>query len=139
MRASVILLENIPLNAVHEWKHNMLNCQTDMQICSRGAWDNHESAPTVIGNCSPDHNSRCRPRVSRPQTGWLQVLTWPPSNQHTAIIGTKAEPTFIRKHNRSPLRPPMSSSLTPLASQTAVIWSQWNSRYRASGSKLSLK
>ncbi|GBN32602.1 hypothetical protein AVEN_94565-1 [Araneus ventricosus] len=67
MRAKVILLENTPLNAVHEWQHNRLNHQTDVQICSQGAWDNHESAPAVIGNCSPDHNSRCRSSVSRPQ------------------------------------------------------------------------
>ncbi|GBM80632.1 hypothetical protein AVEN_140557-1 [Araneus ventricosus] len=105
MRASVILLENTPLNAVHEWQHSKLNHQTDVQICSQGAWHNHESAPAVIGNCSPGHNSRCRSSVSKPQTGWLQALTWPPSNQHTAITGTKAEPAFIRKHNRSPLRP----------------------------------
>ncbi|GBN91001.1 hypothetical protein AVEN_196592-1 [Araneus ventricosus] len=72
-----------------------------------------------------------------PQTGWLQELTWPPSNQHTAITGTKAEPPFIRKHNRSPLRPSISSSLTPLKPQTAVLWSQWNARYRGSGSELS--
>ncbi|GBN17937.1 hypothetical protein AVEN_232705-1 [Araneus ventricosus] len=91
--------------------HNRLNDQTDVQICSQSAWDNHESAPAYIGNCSPDHNSRCRFSVSMPQTGWLQALTWHPSNQHAASTGTKAEPTFIRKH-KSPLRPPMSSSLT---------------------------
>ncbi|GBL94678.1 hypothetical protein AVEN_83992-1 [Araneus ventricosus] len=106
-------------------------------MCSQGAWYNHESAPDVIGNCSPDYNSRCRSSVSRKQTGWLQALTWPPSNQHTAITGTKAEPSFIRKHNRSPLNSPMSSSWTPLTSQTAVVWSQCNARYRASGSELS--
>ncbi|GBL75605.1 hypothetical protein AVEN_154929-1 [Araneus ventricosus] len=97
MRASFILLENTPLNAVHEWQHNRLNRQSDVQICSQGAWDNHESAPAVIKNCSPDQNSRCRSGVFRPQTGWWQVLTWPLSNQHTAITGTKAEPAFIRK------------------------------------------
>ncbi|GBN31909.1 hypothetical protein AVEN_236559-1 [Araneus ventricosus] len=123
MRASVILLENTPLNAVHEWQHNRLNHQTDVQIFSQGALDNHESAPAVIGNCSPDHNSRCRSSVFRPQTGWLQVLTWPPFNQRTAITGTKEEPAFIRKHNRSPLRPPVSFSLEPITSQTAVVWS----------------
>ncbi|GBM06670.1 hypothetical protein AVEN_190885-1 [Araneus ventricosus] len=139
MRASVILLENTPLNAVHEWQHNRLNHQTEVQICCQGVWDNHESAPAVIGNCSPDHNSCCRSSVSRPQTGWLQALIWPPPNQHTAITGTKAEPAFIMKHNRSPLRPPMRSNLTPLTSQTAVVWSQWNARYSASGSELSLK
>ncbi|GFV65014.1 hypothetical protein TNCV_763561 [Trichonephila clavipes] len=36
----------------------------------------------------------------------------------TTITGTKAEPAFIRKHNRFPLHPPMSSSLAPLASET---------------------
>ncbi|GBM58974.1 hypothetical protein AVEN_230087-1 [Araneus ventricosus] len=73
----------------------MLNHQTDVQICSQGAWDNHESAPVVILNCSPDHNSRRRSSVSRPQTDWLHALTWPPSNQYTAITGTQAEPAFI--------------------------------------------
>ncbi|GBM42758.1 hypothetical protein AVEN_81584-1 [Araneus ventricosus] len=73
MRAKVIVLENTPLNAVHEWQHNRLNHQTDVQICSQGAGDNHESAPAVIGNCSTDHNSRCRSSVSRPQTGWMQA------------------------------------------------------------------
>ncbi|GBM85824.1 hypothetical protein AVEN_129966-1 [Araneus ventricosus] len=139
MRANVIMLENTPLNAVHEWQHNRLNHQTDVQICSQGAWGNHESAPDVIGNCSPVRNSRSRSSVCRPQTGLLQALTWPPSNQHTAITGIKAEPIFIRKHNRAPLRPPMSSILTPLTSQAAVVWSQWNVRYRTSDSELSLK
>ncbi|GBM06333.1 hypothetical protein AVEN_121376-1 [Araneus ventricosus] len=139
MRARVILLENTPVNAVHDWEHCRFNHQTDIQICSQGAWDNHESSPALMENCSPDHNSMCRSSVSRPQTGWLQALTWPPSNQHTAITGTKGKPASIRKHNRSPLRPPMSSNLTPLTSQTAVVWSQWNARYRASGPELSLK
>ncbi|GBN19205.1 hypothetical protein AVEN_6408-1 [Araneus ventricosus] len=66
------------------------------------------------------------------------ALIWPPSNQHTAITENKAELAFIRKHNRSPLRPPMSSSLTPLTLQMAVVWSQWNARHRASGLELSL-
>ncbi|GBM29937.1 hypothetical protein AVEN_111241-1 [Araneus ventricosus] len=139
MRASVRLLGNTPLNAIHKWQHNRLNHQTDLQICSQGARDNQESAPAVIGNCSPDHNSRCRSSVFRPQTGWLQTLTWPASSQHTTITGTKAESAFIRKHNRSELRPPMNSSLTPLTSQTAVIWSQCNARYMVSGSELYLK
>ncbi|GBM83764.1 hypothetical protein AVEN_28478-1 [Araneus ventricosus] len=139
MRERVILLEITPLNGVHEWQHNRLNHQTDVQVCSQGAWDNHESAPAVIGNCSLDHNSRCRSSVSRPQTDWLQELTWPPSNQNMAITGTKEEPTFIRKHNRSPPRPPMSSSLTRLTSQTAVVSNQWNALYRASVLELSLK
>ncbi|GBM77763.1 hypothetical protein AVEN_231572-1 [Araneus ventricosus] len=138
MMASVILLENTPLNAV-EWQHNRLNHQTDIRICSQGAWDNHESVPAVIGNCSPDHNSRCKSSVPRPQTGWLQSLSWPPSNQHTVMTATYAGPTFIIKHKRSLLRPPMSSSSTPLTSQTSVVWNQWNARYRASGWELSLK
>ncbi|GBO23935.1 hypothetical protein AVEN_88224-1 [Araneus ventricosus] len=99
IRTSVILLESTPLNAVHEWQHNRLNHQTDVQICSQDAWVNHESVPAVIGNCSADHNSRCRSSVSRPQTDWLQALTWPPSKKHTAITGTKAKPAFSRKHN----------------------------------------
>ncbi|GBN05778.1 hypothetical protein AVEN_62310-1 [Araneus ventricosus] len=87
-----------PLNVVHEWQHNRLNHQIDVQISNQGVWDKHESSPAVIGNCSPD--SRCRSSVSKPQTSWLQALTCLPSNQHTAITGTNAEPAFIRKHNR---------------------------------------
>ncbi|GFW88827.1 hypothetical protein TNCV_2682611 [Trichonephila clavipes] len=44
----------------------------------------------------------------------------PPSDQHLAITGTKAEPSFIRKHNRCTLRPPMLSGMIPLASQTVM-------------------
>ncbi|GBN62394.1 hypothetical protein AVEN_241367-1 [Araneus ventricosus] len=132
----VILLGNTPLSAVHECQHNRLNNRTDVQICSQGAWDNHESAPAVIGNCSPDHESRSS--VSRPQTGWLQALTWPPSN-HTRSSLAPRQNRLSSENNRSPLRPPMSSSLTPLTSQTAVVWSRWNARYRASGAELCLK
>ncbi|GFV65748.1 uncharacterized protein TNCV_4153841 [Trichonephila clavipes] len=67
--------------------------------------------------------------VSRPQIVWLQTFLWPPSDQHTVITGTKAEPAFIRKHNRSPLRPSMSSGLASLASQTAKAWNQWNTAF----------
>ncbi|XP_068084145.1 lysosomal acid glucosylceramidase-like [Anabrus simplex] len=56
------------------------------------------------------------------RTGGIQALTWPPPNQHTAITGTKAEPTFTGNHNGPPLHPPMSSRLTPLKSQTAMVW-----------------
>ncbi|GFT28118.1 hypothetical protein TNCV_645011 [Trichonephila clavipes] len=42
------------------------------------------------------------------------------------ITDTKAEPTFIRKYNISPLLPPMSSGLISLVSQTEMAWSQWN-------------
>jgi len=73
------LVANHPFNGVHEWQHNRFHHQTQVHICSQGAWDNHESAFAVIGNCSPD--SRCRSNVSRMQTAWLQALTWPPSNQ----------------------------------------------------------
>ncbi|GFX78133.1 hypothetical protein TNCV_5134811 [Trichonephila clavipes] len=48
-----------------------------------------------------------------------------------------AEPAFIRKRNRSPLYPPMSSGLTPLASQMAMAWIQWNTRYRTPDLELS--
>ncbi|GBM80886.1 hypothetical protein AVEN_52359-1 [Araneus ventricosus] len=78
MRSSVILLESTPLTAVHEIRIARLN----LHICSQGAWDNHESAAAVIG-----HFSRCRSSVFRPKKGWLQALTWRPSNQHTAITG----------------------------------------------------
>ncbi|GFX36889.1 uncharacterized protein TNCV_4000491 [Trichonephila clavipes] len=58
---------------------------------------------------------------------------------------TNTLPSLVSKqnrsseNNRSPLRSLMSSGLTPLASQTAMAWSRWNTRYRAPGSKLSLK
>ncbi|GFV28305.1 uncharacterized protein TNCV_22301 [Trichonephila clavipes] len=81
----------------------------------------------------------CRSSVSGSQTVWLQAFLWPPSEQHMAITGTKTEPAFIKKHNRSPLYPPMSSGLTPLTSQTAMAWSQWNTRNRASDLELFLK
>ncbi|GFX19891.1 uncharacterized protein TNCV_1434511 [Trichonephila clavipes] len=109
--------------------------QIDLQICNQCVWDNHNSAPSVIRNCSPDLDFRCRCSVSRMQTVWLQVFPWLPSDQHTAIAGTKAEPAFIRKHNRSPLRHPMSSGLTLLTSKPATAWSQ----YRAPGSEFYLK
>ncbi|GFT41279.1 uncharacterized protein TNCV_1613971 [Trichonephila clavipes] len=87
------------------------------------------SAPAVTGNFSPDHNSKCMSSMSRSQAVWLQVFPWPPSNKHMTITGTKAEPSFIRKTNTSP----MSFRLTPMA------WSQQNTCYRAPGSELSLK
>ncbi|GFX12063.1 putative transposable element [Trichonephila clavipes] len=71
--------------------------------------------------------------VSKPQTVWLQAFPWPTSEQHTAITGIKAEPAFIRKHNRSPLRLPMNSHLAPLASQSIMAWSQCNAHCRAPG------
>ncbi|GFU42637.1 uncharacterized protein TNCV_1545111 [Trichonephila clavipes] len=71
-------------------------------LCQR-VWNN-ESAPAFIGNC----HSRCRFSVSRPQIIWLQAFHSPPSDQHTAITGSKSEPSFMRKHNRSPLHPPMN-------------------------------
>ncbi|GFS62959.1 hypothetical protein TNCV_2054401 [Trichonephila clavipes] len=70
-------------------EHHRLSYQTGVQICSQCFWGYHESTPAVIGNCSPDHDSR-------------------------------AEPAFTRRHNRSPFRSPMSSGLTPLASQIAM-------------------
>ncbi|GFV09879.1 uncharacterized protein TNCV_2318091 [Trichonephila clavipes] len=89
-------------------------------------WDNHESALAVTGNCLPDHGYK----VSKLQTVWLQAFNWPSSHQHAAITGTMAEPVFIRKHNRSPLRLSMKFGLIPLSSQTAMTWSQSNTRYR---------
>ncbi|GFX27502.1 uncharacterized protein TNCV_4995571 [Trichonephila clavipes] len=106
---------------------------------SQSLWDSHESTPAVRGNCSPDHDSRYRSSVSRQQTVWLQTFRWLPSDQHRAITGSKAKPAFIRKHNRSPLYLPMCSGFTRLASQTAMAWSQWNTRYRAPASELSMK
>ncbi|GFU07022.1 uncharacterized protein TNCV_3885861 [Trichonephila clavipes] len=139
VKTNVILLENSPLSAAHEWQYYRLNYEIDVQIYSQCAGDNHESAPVVIGNCSLDYDSRCRSSLSWPQTVWLQAFPWPPSYQHKAIPGTQVEPTFIRKYNKYPPRPPMSSGLTSLASPTAMAWSQWNTRYRVPGSELSLK
>lgn len=42
------------------------------------------------------------------------------------IIGTKSEPAFIRKHIRTQLYYPKSSSMTAVMSQTAMICSQRN-------------
>ncbi|GFS94005.1 uncharacterized protein TNCV_4480551 [Trichonephila clavipes] len=93
-----------------------LNYQTDIQICNKCIWNNHESTLAVIGNCSLSHDSRRRSCVSRPPTVWLQAFPWPPSDQHTVITGTKAESACIRKHNKSSLCSPMSSGLIPLVS-----------------------
>ncbi|GFW94711.1 uncharacterized protein TNCV_4247511 [Trichonephila clavipes] len=59
----------------------MLHYQTDVHIFSQCVWDNQESAPAVIENCSPYHNSRSRFSVCRPQAVWLQAFPWLPSNQ----------------------------------------------------------
>ncbi|GFV09738.1 uncharacterized protein TNCV_2597931 [Trichonephila clavipes] len=107
------------------------------EIFSQLVWDNYESAPAVLGNCSPDHDSGCRSSLSRLHTVWLRVFPWPPSDQHMAITGTKVGPAFFRKHNRSSFRPPTSFFLTPLASQTSMAWSQWNTRYMVPGLDLS--
>ncbi|GFT09503.1 hypothetical protein TNCV_5063371 [Trichonephila clavipes] len=53
---------------------------------------------------SSDHDTRCSFSISRSQTAWLQAFPWSPSDQHTAVIGTKAEPVFIRKHDISPFQ-----------------------------------
>ncbi|GFU64702.1 uncharacterized protein TNCV_876251 [Trichonephila clavipes] len=74
--------------------------------------------------------------VSRLQAVRFQAFPWP--DQYTATTGTKAEPAVIRKHNRSPLRSPMSSGLTPQASQTSMAWSRLNIRYMVPGLELSL-
>ncbi|GFX84566.1 uncharacterized protein TNCV_723751 [Trichonephila clavipes] len=87
-----------------------IRSQLEKDLVISQAKDNHESAPAVTGNCSSDHDSRCRSSVSWPQIIWLQSLPCPPSDQHTAITGTKTKPAFIRKHNRYPLRPPKSSA-----------------------------
>ncbi|GFV65011.1 hypothetical protein TNCV_763531 [Trichonephila clavipes] len=47
-------------------------------------------------------NSRFRSSVSRLQTMWLLTLPWPPSDQHTALTGTKAEAALIRKQISTP-------------------------------------
>ncbi|GFW35939.1 hypothetical protein TNCV_1927681 [Trichonephila clavipes] len=50
----------------------------------------------------------------------IEVFPWPPSDQHTAITGKKAEPAVIKKHSGSLLRPLMGTGLTPPASQTEM-------------------
>ncbi|GFY03884.1 uncharacterized protein TNCV_1196641 [Trichonephila clavipes] len=114
-------------------KYYKLNYQTDREIFSQCFWDNYKSAPAVIGNCSTDHDSRCRSSVSRPQTVWLRVFPCPPSDQHMVITGPKTKPAFIGKHTR------MSPSLTPQALQRAMAWSQWNTLHRVPSLELSLK
>ncbi|GFS68439.1 uncharacterized protein TNCV_4583801 [Trichonephila clavipes] len=47
-------------------------------------------------------------------------VPWPSSDQHMVITGTKTE-HFIRKHNRSPLSPPMSSATRGLLATDYVI------------------
>ncbi|GFV86649.1 uncharacterized protein TNCV_4185021 [Trichonephila clavipes] len=77
-----------------------LNYQNDVQVCSQGAWNNLKIAPNLIENLSPDRNFNCSSRVSRPQKGCLQVLTWP-SDQYMANTGTKTKTAFIGEHNAS--------------------------------------
>lgn len=107
---------------------NRLNHQTNIQICNQSEWDYHECTPAIIGNWLTDNNSRYRFSVSRPQISWLQAFSWPPSNDNTAIAGTKPEPIFIRKYNRFPHKaqricPQMSYSLTSPTSQCS--WVSW--------------
>ncbi|GFW92251.1 uncharacterized protein TNCV_3541371 [Trichonephila clavipes] len=94
--------------------------QIDVQYYNQCFGENPESVLAVIGNCLPDHDSWCRSSV--PSSIWLYALPWPPFDQHAAITSTKAETAFIRKHNKSPLRFPMSFGLTLLALQTAMAW-----------------
>ena len=54
------------LEFFHERQSYRLNYQADGQICSQCVWNNHESTSAVIGNCSPDNDSRSRSRMSRP-------------------------------------------------------------------------
>ncbi|GFV07207.1 uncharacterized protein TNCV_1165411 [Trichonephila clavipes] len=124
VRASVILLENYPLNAVHEWQCYRMNYQIDVQIAvsvfgitTRILLLSYLIAPQTL---TPGACPVC-PR--------LCLVPWPPSDQHIVITGTKAVHAFIRKHNRCPLRP-------PLASETAM---SRNTHYKAPGSELSLK
>ncbi|GFW68067.1 hypothetical protein TNCV_1879491 [Trichonephila clavipes] len=72
-----------------------------------------------------------------PQTVWLQTFPWPPSDQHTTITGTKAEPPFIRKHVSTLSSTELWPDTTGVAMATA--WSKWNTRYKAPGSELTLK
>ncbi|GFV75117.1 uncharacterized protein TNCV_3189701 [Trichonephila clavipes] len=135
VRRSVLAVDDAGVVAQGYLTHSQL--ETDLVISL--VKYNQESAPPAIRNFFPNHDSRSRSSVSRLQTVWLQAFPWPPSDQHKASTGTKAEPVFIRKQNRSPLHPPLSSSLKLLASQMAMARSQWNTRYRAFDSELSLK
>ncbi|GFW45105.1 hypothetical protein TNCV_716071 [Trichonephila clavipes] len=61
----------------------MLNYPPEEQICNQCVLDNQENSPATIENCYPDHDSRCRSSVLRPQTGPRRSLdllltnTWP--------------------------------------------------------------
>ncbi|GFX15838.1 uncharacterized protein TNCV_1061601 [Trichonephila clavipes] len=100
--------------------------------------NNREMAPASLRKCSPVQDAKCRSRMYRPQTVCLQEFSRPIFDQHIAITVTMAEPAFIRKCKRSPLRPPMRFGVKPLTSQMAMTWSQWSKRYRL-GSELSSK
>ncbi|GFV83100.1 hypothetical protein TNCV_2802261 [Trichonephila clavipes] len=63
---------------------------------SQCAWENYESAPAAIRNDSPEYDFKCRSIVFRPLRVCLQAFPWPPTDQHTAITGNKAELAFIR-------------------------------------------
>ncbi|GFV76416.1 DUF4817 domain-containing protein [Trichonephila clavipes] len=107
----------------------MLNYQTDVQIFCQCVWDNHKSAPAVIGNCSLDLGSKCLSGVFRVQKGWLHSFPWP-SDQHTTVTFTKAEPAFIRPHNTSPIHPRMSFGLASGVSNSNGLESK---EYRLQG------
>ncbi|GFV51215.1 uncharacterized protein TNCV_2545641 [Trichonephila clavipes] len=123
------------LNVVQKWKRNTLNYQTDVKVYTQGVG---KKSVSFIENCSSNNNSRCKSSVSRLKKGYLQVLSWPPYNQHTATTNAKTESAFNRKHNRASFSHPMNSRFTPLISRMAGAWSQWNARYKMPGSELSL-
>ncbi|GFV04409.1 hypothetical protein TNCV_920301 [Trichonephila clavipes] len=64
---------------------------------AKSDWDNHESDPAVIGNCSSDNDSNCLFSGSRSLTVRLQAFLSPSFDQHTVITFTKEEPAFVRK------------------------------------------
>ncbi|PRD30072.1 UNVERIFIED_CONTAM: hypothetical protein NCL1_27506 [Trichonephila clavipes] len=63
----------------------------------------------------PDHNSRCTPSVSRSQKGFLQAVTWPSSDQYSAITGTKTKSALIGEHITTPLYNDLSRDITEVA------------------------
>ncbi|GFX01057.1 hypothetical protein TNCV_4580231 [Trichonephila clavipes] len=83
--------QSSPVGIVWNFEELEADYQTDVHIFSQCLLDNHESAASVIGNFSTDHNSRCRSSVSWPQTVRLQEFIGSPCHQHTPVPGIKAE------------------------------------------------
>lgn len=87
-----------------------------------------ESALAVIGNLSPDHNSRCKSNVPRPQTA--DLASFQTTHDHHWYQIRKR---FHQKIQRSLFHRPIMSTLSSHMSQMAVIWRNWSARYRVPG------